>query len=93
MRMSARLRAQRKKAARQPVQRPPMRTRAQAEAAIPAENEAFARAIEAELQRLLPLVPDVDRQDLFLIVQNLARPRFDGRSLFLKKRPGGGYIF
>jgi hypothetical protein len=38
-------------------------------------------------------LPDVDPSDLLLIIQSLLRPPGTGRRYFLRRRPGGGYVF
>jgi hypothetical protein len=58
----------------------------------PEEPELFARRLEQEVARLAPRLPDIDPDDLILIVQSVLRPLGTGRR-FILRRAGNGFVF
>ena len=55
------------------------------------EPELFARRLEEEVERLTPRLPDMDPDDLILIVQSILRPLGTGRR-FILRRAGNGFV-
>lgn len=49
------------------------------------EAEALASRVESEVVRLRPVLPEIDRGDLVLILQSLIRPLGSGRRFILRK--------
>jgi hypothetical protein len=59
----------------------------------PFDPEQFASDVRAEVKRLTPLLPDIDPDDLVLIVQCKLRPFGTGRRYFLREQSPGVYVF
>jgi hypothetical protein len=55
------------------------------------DPEAFALRLEREVARLTPRLPDIDPDDLILIVQSILRPAGSGRR-FILRRAGNGFV-
>ena len=55
------------------------------------DPEAFALRVEQEVARLVPRLPDIDPDDLALIVQSILRPAGSGRR-FILRRAGNGFV-
>jgi hypothetical protein len=58
----------------------------------PTKSDAFARRVLAEQARLRPLLPEVDPDDLSLILASLLCP-VERRMFFLLPLEGGGFAF
>ena len=46
----------------------------------------------AKRDQLARELPDMDPEELFLILHSLMRPIGTGRRFFLRKQPDGGYV-
>ena len=57
----------------------------------PEDLELFAQRLEKEVAWLLPRLPEIDPDDLILIVQSLLRPPGTGRR-FILRRAGNGFV-
>jgi hypothetical protein len=55
------------------------------------DPEVFAQRVEREIARLSPRLPDIDPDDLVLIVQSLLRPLGSGRR-FILRPAGSGFV-
>ncbi|HET6283667.1 MAG TPA: hypothetical protein VFH73_22115 [Polyangia bacterium] len=59
---------------------------------VPVEDpELFAQRLEKEVARLQPRLPEIDPDDLILIVQSILRPLGSGRR-FILRRSGNGFV-
>ena len=54
---------------------------------------SLAEQIEAAKARIAPLLPDVDENDLDLILSSLLRPFGTGRRFFLREIRPGVHVF
>ena len=59
----------------------------------PEEKEAYRLKVLSEFARLRELLPEIDGNDLMMIVASMHRPFGTGRRFFLRPLPGGGYVF
>jgi hypothetical protein len=55
------------------------------------DSELFAERLEKEVARLAPRLPEIDPDDLVLIVQSVLRPLGSGRRSILR-RAGRGFV-
>jgi hypothetical protein len=55
------------------------------------DPELFAQRVEREIAHLAPRLPDIDPDDLVLIVQSLLRPLGSGRR-FILRSAGSGFV-
>lgn len=56
------------------------------------DPDGFAARVIALRDRLAPSLPDIDPQDLLLIVQSLLRPFGSGRRFLLREVRPGVYV-
>ena len=59
----------------------------------PAEREAYRVKVLAEFERLRPVLPEIDPNDLMLILACIHRPFGTGQRFLLRPLPGGGFVF
>ncbi|MDB4983519.1 MAG: hypothetical protein JWM82_4271 [Myxococcales bacterium] len=57
----------------------------------PFDPEKLAARVEREMARLGPRLPDIDPDDLALILQSVLRPAGSGRR-FILRRAGIGFV-
>jgi hypothetical protein len=57
----------------------------------PEDPELFAQRLEKQVAWLVPRLPEIDPDDLVLIVQSLLRPAGSGRR-FILRRAGNGFV-
>jgi hypothetical protein len=55
------------------------------------ELELFAQRLEKVVAWLVPRLPEIDPDDLILIVQSILRPPGSGRR-FILRRAGNGFV-
>ena len=56
------------------------------------DQERFIKRVLAERDKLQLRFPDIDPEDLLLIVESVLRPRKSGRRYFVRPLPGGGHV-
>jgi len=54
--------------------------------------DSFVAELMAKRDQLARELPDMDPEELFLILHSLMRPIGTGRRFFLRKQPDGGYV-
>jgi hypothetical protein len=59
----------------------------------PAEKEAYRLKVLSEFERLRAQLPDIDSNDLMLILASMHRPFGTGKRFLLRPLPGGGFVF
>jgi hypothetical protein len=55
--------------------------------------DALVARLKAKQEQLIREFPDIDPEELFLILHSLLRPIGTGRRFFLRKRADGTHVF